>query len=350
MTYLINDNRYTKAELLKYAEMLPFLNLPVWKEKIFQFIADYLSEDPDIEVQSSGTTGTPKRWKVSKKKMQISAAKTAGYFNFKKGQDVLLVLPVDYIAGKMMIVRAFEHQLNLVYYEPQANFLQQVAKDETFYFCPITPMQAKISFNDPVSAKKIKKIEHVLLGGAPVDNELAQKIEKQPNQYYHSYGMTETLTHMAIKKLNHSSSNHFKVLENINISKDDRGCLVADAPEFSDEPLKTNDLIDLKGKTTFEWLGRYDNVINSGGIKIIPEQIEAIIKPFIQQAFYLTHISDEILGEKMILLIESKSSINIDQLKEQLLTVLKDHHIPKEIRVIDEFERTQSGKIKRLKL
>jgi len=108
MNYLINDNSYTKAELIKYVEVLPFLNLPLWKEKIFRFIADYLSDEPTIEVQSSGTTGAPKKWKVSKKKMQISAAKTAQYFNFKKGQDVLLVLPVDYIAGKMMIVRAFE--------------------------------------------------------------------------------------------------------------------------------------------------------------------------------------------------------------------------------------------------
>lgn len=350
MDYLINDKSYTKADLLKYAEVLPFLNLPLWKQKIFSFMVNYLSDNPTIEVQTSGTTGTAKKWKVSKKKMQISAAKTAQYFNFKKGQDVLLVLPVDYIAGKMMIVRALEHQLNLVYYEPKVNFLKNVGEAERFYFCPITPMQAKAGLSEPKSEQKLKNIDHVLLGGAPVNTSLAQIIETQPNNYYHSYGMTETLSHIALKKLNHPVSKFYKIMKNINISKDMRGCLVVDAPEFADKPLITNDLIELENKEHFEWLGRYDNVINSGGIKLIPEQIETTIQPFIQQPFYITTAKDELLGEKMILLIESDTQIDTNTLKKQLATVLKTHQIPKKISVLKHFERTKSGKIKRVKL
>jgi len=349
MNYLINDNSYTKEELLKYAEMLPFLDLPLWKQKIFRFMAEYLSDESTIEVQSSGTTGTPKKWKVAKEKMQISAAKTARYFNFKKGQDVLLVLPVDYIAGKMMIVRAFEHQLNLVYYEPKTNFLLQVKENEKFYFCPITPAQAKVCLSDPSSAKKMKNIQHILLGGAPVSASLINTIESQSNQYYHSYGMTETLSHIALKKLNHPFSKNFKVLENISISKDKRGCLIVEAPEFEKEAIVTNDLIEIKDKDHFEWLGRYDNVINSGGIKIIPEQIETQIQAFIQHPFYITSATDETLGEKIILCIETDNTVDEQELKKQFRSVLQPNFIPKEIRAINQFERTKSGKIKRMK-
>jgi len=161
--------------------------------------------------------------------------------------------------------------------------------------------------------------------------------------------MTETLSHIAIKKLNHPPSKHFKVLENINILKDKRNCLVIDAPEFANEPLLTNDVIELKNKDHFEWLGRYDNVINSGGIKIIPEQIEIKIQQLIKQPFYITATQDELLGEKMVLLIESDTQLDTITLKKQLAKILKKHQMPKEIIILNQFERTTSGKIKRTK-
>jgi len=345
MKYYINDNTYTKEELLKYASLVDLMGLPPWKKKIFQFIAEYLSDEPVVKIQTSGTTGSPKILEIEKMKMKISAAKTAEYFKFKKEQDVLLVLPVDYIAAKMMIVRAFEHQLNLVYYEPKVNFLTAIKQDEKFYFCPITPMQAKVCLQDKIAEKKMKNIQHILLGGAPVDAGLFQLIKKQTNSYYHSYGMTETLTHIAIKKLNGNNNQDFQLLENIRISKDERSCLVVDAPEFSNQPIITNDLVDIKNNNSFEWLGRFDNIINSGGIKIVPEQIEQQIQYLIQQPFYISAIPDSVLGQKMILQIESEKRLNTNDLLNQIKQILPANQSPKLIKVVHKFNRTSSGKI-----
>jgi len=290
MNHIINNNSFTKDALTKHANEMANSNAPEWQKKIFQFITNYLSDKLTIAIQSSGTTGKAKIWQIEKSKMRISAAKTAAYFNFKKDQRVLLVLPVDYIAGKMMIVRALEHGLQLICKEPKVDFLREVDTDESFYFCPVTPLQAKVSLANSSSLKKIQTIEHILLGGAPIDAELAN------------------------------------------------------------EPLVSNDLVNIKDMLNFEWLGRYDNVINSGGIKIIPEQIEAKLEPYIDKPFFITSSKDDLLGERLILLIEAEKNYDINTLKNQINIMLPKHNIPKEIKLISQFDRTSSGKIKRQKL
>jgi len=343
MRYLIENQFFNKVQLLEFCRVIIESSEPAWYKAIYVFIEEYLYDDAYITVQTSGTTGTPKKMNILKNKMKISAKKTAAYFKFKKEQKVLLALPANYIAAKMMIVRALESQLNLTCVEPKSDFFSQI--DKSFYFCPLVPMQAQKSIENKASLKKIQNIKHVLLGGAPVGTNLLKSIQEQPNQYYHSYGMTETLSHIAIRTLNKPRSDYFTVLPNISIKKDERDCLIVNAPEFSKEPIITNDIVELKSENSFKWLGRYDNVINSGGIKIIPEQIEAEIEHLIKEPFYISGEPDEVLGEKVILHIETENALNKDELLDKLKQCLPKYHQPKKVELVKEFERTASGKI-----
>jgi len=343
MEYLIDSHSFNKAQLLEFCNKVRQSNKPAWRKAIFSFIEDYLSDKHYIEVQTSGTTGKPKKINILKNKMKISAAKTAAYFQFKKGQNTLLALPAIYIAAKMMIVRAFENGLNLICVEPGSNFLQNIEAE--IYFCPLVPMQAQKALSKKKSLKKIQQVKHILLGGAPIGRVLLSLIQQQPNRYYHSYGMTETLSHIAIRTLNQPYSEYFSVLSNIAVEKDERDCLIVDAPEFSNEPIITNDIVELKNKKTFKWLGRYDNIINSGGVKIIPEQVEAQIEHLIENQFYVTGEPDEFFGQKVVLYIESENTINTGKLLKEIEGCVAKYRVPKKIEIMKAFERTASGKV-----
>jgi len=348
MRYLINIQSFSRVELLAFCKEVAQSNEPLWLKAIYVFIEDYLSDELNIAVQTSGTTGTPKQMNILKNKMKISANKTAAYFNFEKGQKVLLTLPATYIAAKMMIVRALEHQLNLICVAPQNDFINNF--NDEIYFCPLVPLQAQKALSNKASLKKIQQIKHILLGGAPVNKQLLNTLQKQPNNYYHSYGMTETLSHIAVRTLNKPYSEYFTVLHNISITKDNRDCLIINAPQFSGEPIVTNDIVEIKNEKSFKWLGRYDNVINSGGIKIIPEQVEAAIEHLIKKPFYIIGEANEQLGEQVVLYIETAELFDTKTLLTQLKNCLPKHHAPKKIILLSAFERTHSGKIIKRKL
>lgn len=343
MEYLIDNQSFNKAQLIKFCKNVEQSNRPGWNKAVYTFIEDYLSGEKHITLQTSGTTGTPKQINILKNKMKISAAKTAKYFQFETGQNVLLALPATYIAAKMMIVRALEHGLNLICVKPGSNFLDKI--NDEIYFCPLVPLQVQKAFANKVSLKKMQSIKHVLLGGAPVSNFLLEKIKQQSNKYYHSYGMTETLSHIAIRKLNQPTEYCFTILPNINIKTDNRNCLIVDAPEFSNKPIITNDIVEIKNKNTFNWLGRFDNVINSGGVKIIPEQVEAQIEHLIKSPFYIIGEGDEKLGEKAVLYIETIDNFDKEKLLLELEKILPKYHSPKKIELVKEFKRTTSNKI-----
>lgn len=341
--YLIDNQSFNKVQLIEFCKEIKQSKQAAWYKAVYAFIAKYLSEETHITVQTSGTTGTPKQINILKNKMKISAAKTAAYFKFENGQKVLLALPATYIAAKMMIVRALEHGLNLICIAPNSNFLDGI--NDEIHFCPLVPLQAQKALMTKTSKKKILRIQHILLGGVPVNNFLLKEIQKQPNKYYHSYGMTETLSHIAIRNLNQPYSEYFETLPNINIEKDERNCLVVNAPEFSKTLIITNDIVEIKNKNTFKWLGRFDNVINSGGIKIIPEQMEAKIEQLIEKPFYISGEKDETLGEKVVLFIETDDNLNKQKLLLQLENNLPKYHAPKKIELVKAFNRTTSGKI-----
>lgn len=301
-----------------------------WQKSILDFLEEWNSKDDFVIAHTSGSTGKPKEIRLPKSAMRLSAKLTAEFFDLKTGNTALLCMPVNFIAGKMMIVRAFELGLKLYCTEPKAKI--DLTKYPKFDFVPMTPMQVEKSFDS------IHKIRTLLIGGAPLSDELRNQLLKTKTDAYESYGMTETITHIGLKKISEKS---FQCLNRVEIRKDERNCLVIKTPYFDDE-IVTNDLVEIIDRKHFKWLGRFDHVINSGGIKLIPEQIEEKLKPYVQQEFIISSLPDKTLGEKLILIIEGeKFDFSIPE------GILNKFENPKGIYFIKEFPRTESGKVKR---
>ena len=310
-----------------------------WEKEILDFLEDWDSDAEFIISKTSGSTGIPKEIQIPKSAMKLSAKLTAEFFGLEKGNSALLCLPVNFIAGKMMIVRAMETGLKLFCTEPKSQI--SLEKFDEINFVPMTPMQVENSFEE------LHKIKILLIGGAPLNFELKSKLKELPTRVFESYGMTETITHIALKEI---SEEFFTILKQMKIRQDERNCLVIQTPYFEEEII-TNDIVELKNENQFKWLGRFDNVINSGGIKLFPEQIEEKLKPFIENEFIITSIPDKILGEKLILIIEKLDDGCL--MLEELITQnakLEKFEIPKEIFYLEKFPRTESGKIKRNEL
>ena len=188
----------------------------------------------------------------------------------------------------------------------------------------------------------------LITGGAAVNETVKTAIQSIKTQVYETYGMTETITHIAVKKLNKVSvkalgKNVFNILPNITITQDNRECLVIDAPNLSNTKITTNDVVKLHSKSSFEWLGRIDNAINTGGLKLFPEQLEAKLRPNIKQRFFITSMDDKTLGEKVVLIIEGSPYT----LESNVFKRLNKNEIPKNIYFISQFSETDSGKIQR---
>ena len=298
-----------------------------WEASILDFIK-YYQNNQEIKVSTSGSTGSPKEFFLPKNSMQKSAQLTAEFLNLKKGDSALLCLPVDYIAGKMMIVRAIEIGLNLYCIEPKSVLNWQ---EKRIDFVALTPMQAENSI------KLLQNFNKVILGGAKVSADLENKLKNINAEIYETYGMTETITHIAMRKLNYQ--NVFYTLPQMQIRQDNRSCLVIKTPYFAEEII-TNDLVEIEGNS-FNLIGRIDNIINSGGLKINPEKIEEILKPFISSPFIIHYVPDQILGQKIVLVIESPNEIEINFPEN----VIPKNQQPKEVIYISNFPRTESGKI-----
>ncbi len=314
------------------------------KYSFWDFIKVWLNDEDSIEVKTSGSTGTPKIIRIKKEQMQASALATGRFFDLKPQDKALLCLPCDYIAGKMMVVRTFVLGLDLHFVEPSSNPLASVSSD--FQFAAMIPLQVLNSIEN--AFEQFNRIEKVIIGGGVVDNSLLKKIQNVKNQCFATYGMTETVTHVAIKKLNgRVKTDTYEALQGVTFSKDERQCLVIDAPYLAENQIITNDVIDLKSSTSFEWIGRFDNVINTGGIKVYPEKIEEKISTFLESPFFIAATPDEKLGSCVTLWIESKDKIDVDILQKQFKTGLSKFEIPKKIMVCSQFERTETGKIQR---
>ncbi len=306
------------------------------------FMSQWLDEQEDLEVRTSGSTGTPKTMRIAKTKMLQSAAATARFFGFREGQSALLSLPVSYIAGKMMIVRALYSQLNLIYIQPTQHPMAGLNPEIRINFAPFTPMQLS-------DAKDKGNIDTILLGGGPVSLELELKLQSWKAAIYHGFGMTETLSHIALRRITGpEASAAYKVLPGVEISVDQRSCLVIRAP-FLEMPVVTNDVVDLQGDDAFIWRGRMDHVINSGGIKLFPEEIEKKLQPYIDREFFIVGLPDAVLGEKVCLCIEGEaySSEQQDNLTKKINQCLTKYQRPKVIYFEKDFSRTSSGKIQR---
>ena len=317
-----------------------------YEKAIGDFLFDWLDSSPTITVRTSGATGEPKLIVIEKQQMINSAKATGRYFKLNPGDRALLCLSAEYIAGKMMLVRSMILGLHLESLAPVSNPLSGLEKE--YDFAAMVPIQLQNSLQE------IDKVKTLLVGGAPLSPSVKQQLKKVHSRIYETYGMTETITHVAVKVIETalntgSGTPKFKGLPDVIFTTDDRNCLVIDAPMVSDEKVVTNDVVELFSATEFEWLGRYDNVINSGGVKLFPERVEQKLADVIDQRFFVTGIPDEVLGQKLMLFVEGE--VDSEKLLATIksITSLDKFEIPKEIKVIPEFLKTETGKIQRQK-
>lgn len=303
-----------------------------FEKPVGDFLLDWFDGKPFIEMQTSGTTGTPKLISISKQAMVESALATGDFFGLRPGDKALHCLPVKYVAGKMMLVRAMILGLDLEFVAPNSHPLDHVDMD--FDFVAMVPLQAQNSLTE------LKRVKKMIVGGAAINKNLEKELLKLPTQVYETYGMTETITHIAARKLGEKA---FTVLPGVTISYDDRNCLVIHAPRISDDVIVTNDLVELLNENQFIFMGRVDNVINSGGIKLIPEQIEEKLSHQLTQRFFIASKPDAELGEKVILVIEGEAF----DLAEGVYKALDKYEKPKEVLFVPKFKETATGKIMR---
>ena len=342
---IVSGKFYSENELMDFAkEQLTRNSVPSWEANLFEFILEWLSDSQRLRVKTSGSTGNAKWIEVEKEKMVISARMTGQFFNLQKNDKVLLCLPVDFIAGKMMVVRAIVLGLNIIPIEPSSNPLKNL--NESFDFTAMTPLQVYSILKEKDGINKLNQIQNLIIGGGEINTNLLNEIRKLKNNTYHTYGMTETLTHVALKKLNgNKPDSWFNALPGIEFLKDDRECLTIYAPHLAKQFFITNDIVDLKDNKTFDFIGRYDNVINSGGIKIFPESIEQKLQPFISDRFVIGSLPDDKFGQKVVLVIERERQSGVD-FKEVFKEInLSKPEIPKEVYLLDSFPETESGKI-----
>lgn len=303
-----------------------------FEKPVGNFLLDWFDNKNYVEMETSGTTDAPKRISVSKQAMVDSALATGDFFDLQPGNKALQCLPVKYVAGKMMLVRAMILGLDLEFVAPSSHPLEN--NEFNFDFVAMVPLQAQNSLAE------LKKIKKLIVGGAAVSKTLEKQLMKLSTEVYETYGMTETISHIAARKLGEKV---FTVLPNITISYDDRNCLVIHAPRITSEVILTNDIVELVNENQFVFLGRIDNIINSGGIKLIPEQIEEKLAHKINQRFFIASKLDNELGEKVLLVIEGEKQ-DIDY---TLYEGLDKYENPKELLFISKFKETSSGKIMR---
>ena len=302
-----------------------------FEKPVGNFLLDWFDEKDFIEMHTSGSTGIPKIIRVKKQAMVNSAIATGDYFELNPGDKVLNCLPIKYVAGKLMFVRSFILGLDMDFVAPSSKPLQN---NETIYdFSAMVPLQAQNSIAE------LKNVKKLIVGGSKINDKLEKKLLKlKSTKSFETYGMTETVSHIAAKKV---GDKIFTVLPNVTLESDDRNCLVIEALSVSDEKIVTNDLVHLISPTQFEFLGRIDNIINSGGIKMMPELIEDKLKTFISQRYFITGKPDLDLGEKLVLVIEGEK-FDVDQ---SIFNGLDKYEKPKEIIFIPKFKETGNGKI-----
>lgn len=316
-----------------------------WWNEIISFLEQWANSSPTINIQTSGSTGEPKQYKIEKAKMWVSASKTCDFFKLNSNSTALLCLSANYIAGKMMLVRAMVSGMNLLCIEPCNNPVIELKED--INFAAMVPLQVQQA---ATTNEKLNNIKNLIIGGGQVSAALVEQLANYNGSAYETFGMTETLSHIALKQLTPINQNYFTPLHGISILQGFDHCLIIDYPELGIYKLKTNDIIELTDSSgKFIWKGRSDFVINSGGVKISPEQVEQQINNFIEPRFCIIGLPDDKLGEKLVLVIEAEA-YDTKNLQMNLEETLSSYFLPKEIIFLNEFPTTQSGKIKRKEL
>lgn len=337
---LIVDN--IKYDLQSFLDTYSSTEL-VHLRSICDVIQQWQDDNNYIEITTSGSTSTPKTVRLYKEAMIASALQTQEFFDYKAGDQSLLCIPVRFIGGMMMLIRSIISDIDLHIVIPSLRPLEQLSIN--LDFVPMTPAQLSESLTHDYNS--VDLIDTILLGGGPVSPSLMDEIVKLKAKVYHSFGMTETISHIAVRQLNHTTDNMiFSALSKIKLDTDDNNCLIINA-DYIETPVYTNDIVDLISERQFVWKGRLDNVINSGGLKIYPELVEQKISEIIEEDFFIIGIEDDVLGTKVALVIESEESIDSKTLLSELSKNINKHETPKVIFTTPKFIRTATGKTQR---
>ena len=328
------------------------------------FLSEWNNGSDRVLVHTSGSTGKPKPMMVEKKRMLNSARITCDFLGLKPGDSALLCMSLDYIAGKMVVVRSIERHLHLISVPPSGHPLKDV--DEEITFAAMVPMQVYNTLQVPEERERLSRIRHLIIGGGAIDAALEQELQSLPGDIaiWSTYGMTETLSHIALRRINGDEpSEWYQPFDSVHISQTEEGCLVIDAPQVCAETLVTNDIVEIEPyiynkveKLRFRIKGRKDNVICSGGIKIQIEEVETLLKPHLEKPFMLAKKKDGKFGEIAVLLSEDEDIKKVEATVRRLLSdeseKSSDHKkykywIPKEFRYVEHLPLTETGKPKR---
>lgn len=318
------------------------------------FFSEWNNDSDRVLVHTSGSTGKPKPMMVEKKRMLNSARITCDFLGLKPGDSALLCMSLDYIAGKMVVVRSIERHLHLISVSPSGHPLKDINEEITF--AAMVPMQVYNTLQVPEERERLTHIRHLIIGGGAIDASLEKELQALPGNIaiWSTYGMTETLSHIALRRINGAeASEWYQPFDSVKISLTEEGCLVIDAPLVCSETLVTNDIVEIESyiynkveKLRFRIKGRKDNVICSGGIKIQIEEVEEFLKPHLEKPFMLAKKKDEKFGEIAVLLSEDKG---IKKVEATIRRLLSDHKywIPREFLHVDHLPLTETGKPKR---
>ncbi len=343
--FKLNGVSYSKESLSKHASELEIKGKP-FETRIGAFILEWLNGSTKIDVKTSGSTGTPKTIAIQKKQMVNSAIATGTFFNLKEGDTALLCLSAEYIAGKMMLVRAMVLGLAIDTIDPSA--LPLALNSQTYDFCAMVPLQLQKVL------QQLHQFKTLIVGGAPMLQSLLSVLKDSSTNVYATYGMTETVTHIALKQISGVKDQQSQILNdvfialpNVTYTQDERNCLIIDAPNVADNLVVTNDVVELLSNTSFKWLGRFDNIINSGGVKLNPEIIEQKLSKIITTRFFVAGVADDRLGQRLILIVEGNQNAKALLQKLNAESTLSRFEFPKKVYTLPKFMETKTGKILR---
>ena len=333
------------------------------------FRSEWRNRSDRVLVHTSGSTGAPKPMWAEKEKMRNSARITCDFLGLQPGDTALLCMNLKYIGAKMVVVRSIERRLRLLSVEPSghpmAALLQGEGVSETDFqdpaalphLCPqgqeitaptfaaMVPLQVYNTLQVPEEAALLRQTRHLIIGGGAIDDQLATALRDFPHAVWSTYGMTETLSHIALRRLNGpEASEWYQPFPSVKVSLGKDDCLMIDAPLVHEGVLKTNDRAEIVPGKGFRILGRKDNVIVSGGIKIQIEEVEHALKPHLSAPFVIARRKDVKFGEAEVLLTESTDT---DAVAAICHHVLPKYWVPREVRHIDHIPMTETGKPKR---
>ena len=304
------------------------------------FLEEWHNDSPMLEVHTSGSTGTPKALQVEKERMKASACLTCSFLGLQEGDTALLCMPLQYIAGKMVVVRSLVASLKLIPIAPCGHPLAGLKEAPTF--AAMIPMQVYNSLQVPEEKALLKEIKQLIIGGGAIDEQLGKELKDFPNAIWSTYGMTETLSHIALRRLNgENASEWYTPFDTVNIRLSHEGTLIIQAPQVCESELTTNDIAEMNPIGQFRILGRKDNIINSGGVKIQIEQVEALLRPHLNTPFQITSAPHTKFGEEVVLLYEKGETEGIRTVCERILPT---YWIPKRYIHVSSVPLTETGK------